>query len=61
MVGWAGTTVAGGAVDLSKTTDTDGFAEVDMTGNGGSTNVEPVDRLGRKFLRWAGLDGINPA
>ena len=43
MVGWTGTTVAGGAMDFAKTTDTDGFAEVDVAGDGGSTNVKPVD------------------
>jgi hypothetical protein len=43
VVGWAGTTVAGGAVNLAETTNTDGFAEVDVTGDGSGTNVEPID------------------
>jgi hypothetical protein len=43
MVGWAGATVAGGAVDFAKTADTDGFAEIDVTGDSGSANIEPVD------------------
>ena len=47
-------------MDLSQTTDTYGFAEVDVTGDGSGTDVEPVDGLGRELLRWAGLDGINP-
>lgn len=60
VVRWAGSTVAGGAVNLSETSNTDGFSEVDVAGDRGSTNVEPVDRLGWELLRWAGLDGINP-
>jgi hypothetical protein len=60
MVGWTGTTVAGGSVSLSKTTDTDGFAEVNVTGDGSSPNVKPVNGLGRKLLRGASLNGINP-
>jgi hypothetical protein len=43
MVGWAGATVAGGAVDFAKAADTDGFAEIDVTGDSGSANIEPVD------------------
>lgn len=31
-----------------------------MSGDCSSTNVEPVDRLGRQFLCWASLDGVNP-
>lgn len=43
VVGWAGSTVTGGAVNLAETTDTDGFAEVDVTGDGGGADVEPID------------------
>ena len=60
VVRWTRATVAGGAVDLSETTNTNGFAKVDVTGDGGSTNVKPVDRLWWELLCWAGLDGINP-
>ena len=60
VVGWARTTVAGGTVDFTKTTDTDGFAEVDVAGDRCGANVEPIDGLGWEFLCWAGLDGINP-
>jgi len=31
-----------------------------VAGDGGGADVEPIDRLRREFLRWAGLDGVNP-
>jgi hypothetical protein len=31
-----------------------------VAGDGSGADVEPIDGLGREFLRWAGLDGINP-
>jgi hypothetical protein len=37
-------------VNLSETANTDGLAHVDVTGNGGGADVEPVDVLGRKLL-----------
>jgi len=60
VVGWAGATVAGGAVDLAKTADTDGLAEVDVAGDGGGAHVEPVDGLRWELLGWAGLHRVNP-
>lgn len=60
MVGWARATVAGGAVDLAKTADTDGLAEVDVAGDGRGANVVPVDRLRWELLGGTGLDGVNP-
>lgn len=60
MVGWAGTTVAGRSVDLAKTSDTDGLAEVDVAGDGGGANVVPVDGLWWELLGGTGLHGINP-
>lgn len=60
MVGWARATVAGGAVDLAKTADTDGLAEVDVAGDGRGANVVPVDRLRWELLGGAGLDRVNP-
>lgn len=60
VVGWAGTTVAGGSVDLAKTSDTDGFAEVDVASDGRGANVVPVDGLRWELLGGTGLDGINP-
>lgn len=60
MVGWSGTTVLGGTVNLGKTTNTDSFAEVDVTGVSSGTDVVPVDGLRREFVGCAGLDSINP-
>lgn len=41
VVGGTRATVFRGAVDLSETTDTDGLAEVDVTGDSGGADVEP--------------------
>lgn len=60
VVGWARATVAGGSVDLAKTADTDGLAEVDVAGDGRGANVVPVDRLRWELLGGAGLDRVNP-
>ena len=46
---------------FSETTDTDGLAQVDMAGDGGSAYVEPIDRLGREFLGVGGFDCVDPA
>jgi len=42
-------------MNLSQAADTDGLAEVDMAGNSGGANVEPVNVLRRKLVR-----GCNP-
>lgn len=60
MVGGADTAVLGGAVDLAETADTDGLAEVDVAGDGGSAHVEPVNVLGRELLGGTGLDDVDP-
>jgi hypothetical protein len=60
VVRWTRAAVTSGSVDLSQASDTDGFSQVDMSSDGSSTDVEPVDRLGREFLCWPGLDGVNP-
>lgn len=41
MVGGAGATVLGRAVGLAQTANTDGLADVDVTGDGGGTDVVP--------------------
>lgn len=60
VVGRAGATVLGGTMDLAKTADTDGLAEVDVTSDGGSADVVPVNGLRRELLHVTGLDGVNP-
>jgi hypothetical protein len=45
-------------VDLAETADTDGLAHVDVTGDGGGANVEPVNVLGGQLVGvYAALDG----
>lgn len=62
MVGGAGATVDGGAVTLVKTADTDVLTEVDVTGDGGGTLVEPASGvLGRKLLTRRSLHDLNEA
>jgi hypothetical protein len=47
--------VLGGAVGLAETADTDGLAHVDVAGDGGGADVEPVDVLGRELLGGCNL------
>jgi hypothetical protein len=47
-------------VNLAETANTDGLAEVDVTGNGGSTDVVPVGVLRRELVGGGGLDSVNP-
>lgn len=49
VVARAHTPVLDAAVDLPQTADTDGLAHVDVTGDGGGADVEPVQQ--RKGLR----------
>ena len=58
--GGAVATVLGSTVDLAETADTDGLAQVDVTGDRGGTDVEPVNVLGRELLGGTSLDGIDP-
>lgn len=44
VVRWPGAAVLGGAVHLAEATDTDGLAEVDVTGDGSGANVEPNEQ-----------------
>lgn len=60
MARGTGTTVLGGAVDLAETADTNGLAEVDVAGDRGGADVEPVNVLGRELLGRTSLDGIDP-
>jgi hypothetical protein len=47
--------VLGGAVGLAEAADTDGLAHVDVAGDGGGADVEPVDVLGRELLGGCNL------
>lgn len=60
MLGGAGAAVLGGAVDLAQAADTDGLAEVNVAGDRGGADVEPVNVLGGQLLGGAGLDGVDP-
>lgn len=60
MVGGARAAVLLATVDFAQTADTDGFAEVDVAGDGGRADVEPVGGLGRELLEVPGLYGIDP-
>jgi hypothetical protein len=53
-------TVLGASVDLAETANTDGFAQVDVSGDGGGADVEPIGGLRGQLVAVRGLDGINP-
>lgn len=61
MVAGTAAAVLGAAVDLAETADTDGLPEVDVAGDGGGADVEPVDVLGGHLLGGTSLDGVDPA
>jgi hypothetical protein len=54
VVGGAGTTVLGGAVDLAEAADTNGLAHVDVAGTGGGADVEPVKESNVNWLFCCG-------
>ena len=60
MLGGTAAAVLGGTVGLAETADTNGLAEVDVAGDGGGADVEPVNVLGRELLGRTSLDGIDP-
>jgi len=60
VVAWAHTPVLDAAVDLPQAADTDGLAHVDVAGDGGGADVEPVNALRRELLGAASLDGVGP-
>lgn len=47
-------------MDFSKPANTDGFAEIDVAGDRGCADVEPIDGLRREFFGGARLDGVDP-
>lgn len=48
-------------VDLAQTANTDGFAEIDVAGDGGGADVEPVGGLWGELLEVTSLYGVDPA
>jgi hypothetical protein len=60
VLGRAAAAVLGGAVDLAQTADADGLAEVDVAGDGGGANVEPVNVVRGQLLGGTSLDGVDP-
>lgn len=54
------TAVLGSAVDLAEAAHTDRLAEVDVAGDRGGADIEPVNVLGGKLLGRASLDRVNP-
>lgn len=60
MPGGGNAAVLGGTVNLAETADTDGLAEVDVTGDRGGADVEPVNVQRGELLGGTGLDGVNP-
>jgi hypothetical protein len=49
------------AVRFAQAADTDGFAEIDVAGDGSGADVEPVGGLGREFIGVGGFNGVDPA
>ncbi len=56
----SGAVVLTHAVDLADGVDADGSADVDVTGDGGTTGVVPVGVVGGELLGHVGLDQVNP-
>ena len=48
-------------MDFAQTADADGFAEVDVSGDGGGAHVEPVGGLRGKFVGVGGFYCVDPA
>jgi hypothetical protein len=50
----------GATIDALQTADSDTATEVDLTGDGGSTDKEPILIIGSKLLEGSSLDEVNP-
>ena len=48
-------------MNFAEAADADGLAQVDMAGDGGGADVEPVGGLRGEFVGVGGLDGVDPA
>jgi hypothetical protein len=60
VVAGAGTAVNTATVELSEGTNTNAGAKVDVAGNRGSVDVEPVRVIGSKLFVGASLDNVDP-
>lgn len=60
MVRRAEASVGSTTVELSEVADTDSLAEVDVTGESGSADVEPVRVVRCLLLEVSGLDNVDP-
>jgi hypothetical protein len=60
VLGGTAAAVLGGAVDLAQTANTDGLAKVDVAGDRGGADVEPVNVQRGELLGGTGLDGVDP-
>ena len=61
MVRWSGTAVLGAAVGFAEAADTHALAEVDVAGDAGGADVEPVGVLRGEFVAVGGFDSVDPA
>ena len=60
MTAWTRAAVLTPSMDPTKGSYTDGFAEVNMSGDGCGTDVEPIWIVGSEFFVCSGLDDIDP-
>lgn len=60
MVARARAAVLDGTVGLAQAADTNGLAHVDVAGDSGGADVEPIDALRWELTVVASLDGVDP-
>lgn len=60
VVGWASAAALLATVDQVQGTNTNSRAQVNVTGDGGNANIEPVRVVWSHLLGTAGLDQVNP-
>ena len=57
MVAWSRSAILCAAVGFAQTTHADGFAEIDVSGNRGGADVEPVEKAALE-LEQLGMDEL---
>jgi len=57
---WGNTSVSGSTVHLSEGTNTGVSAHVQVSGEGGASDVEPVGIIGSQLFVGGGLDDVSP-